>query len=312
MRNQFSHSVVSDSVTPWIAAHQFMIYIYSEEFILEELTLCINNCGNQLKSWPKSVVFAYELGREALGEDDDEQGGIGTPGDETGTHKNGLEPLLVCPSPIARGRWSVMAAGVLWHRSKHSSVLWLEKLRLGTGGVMDRDLTHPTPSSWWTGRLYYVWVAVVPARETAQIFHILKKNKGAASTSQVLCKHYLWSVCKSLSCVQLFETPWTPAHLAPLSVGILQARILEWVAMPSSRGSSQSRNRILISSVSYIGKQVLCHYSHLGSPLVAHTNLKLHSEENSWKGGSILTKLTQYESITGTGGGLVAQSCLSL
>ena len=30
---------------------------------------------------------------------------------------------------------------------------------------------------------------------------------------------------------------WTVAHQAPLSMGILQARILEWVAMPSSRGS---------------------------------------------------------------------------
>ena len=30
-------------------------------------------------------------------------------------------------------------------------------------------------------------------------------------------------------------TPWTIAHQAPLSMGILQARILEWVAMPSSR-----------------------------------------------------------------------------
>jgi len=29
---------------------------------------------------------------------------------------------------------------------------------------------------------------------------------------------------------------------APLSMGILQARILEWVAMPSSRGTSQLRD----------------------------------------------------------------------
>jgi len=29
---------------------------------------------------------------------------------------------------------------------------------------------------------------------------------------------------------------------APLSMGILQARILEWVAMPSSRESSQPRD----------------------------------------------------------------------
>ena len=40
---------------------------------------------------------------------------------------------------------------------------------------------------------------------------------------------------KSLSCVWLFATTWTVAHQATLSVGILQARILEWVAMPSSR-----------------------------------------------------------------------------
>ena len=32
--------------------------------------------------------------------------------------------------------------------------------------------------------------------------------------------------------------PWTVACQAPLSTGILQARILEWDAMPSSRGSS--------------------------------------------------------------------------
>ena len=37
-------------------------------------------------------------------------------------------------------------------------------------------------------------------------------------------------------------TPWTVCSLAGSSVhGILQARILEWVIIPFSRGSSQSR-----------------------------------------------------------------------
>ena len=36
---------------------------------------------------------------------------------------------------------------------------------------------------------------------------------------------------------------------APLSMGILQARILEWVAMPSSRGSSQPRDRIQVPRI---------------------------------------------------------------
>ena len=32
--------------------------------------------------------------------------------------------------------------------------------------------------------------------------------------------------------VRLFANLWTVAHQAPLSIGILQARILEWVACP--------------------------------------------------------------------------------
>ena len=53
------------------------------------------------------------------------------------------------------------------------------------------------------------------------------------------------SCAQSLSCVQLFVTPWTVACQARLSMGILQVRILEWVAMPSSRGSSQPRSPTL-------------------------------------------------------------------
>ena len=46
-------------------------------------------------------------------------------------------------------------------------------------------------------------------------------------------------VCAQLlSHVQLLVTLWTVVHQAPLFMGILQARILEWVAMPSLRGSS--------------------------------------------------------------------------
>ena len=47
---------------------------------------------------------------------------------------------------------------------------------------------------------------------------------------------------QSLSRVRLFGTPWIVACQAPLSKGILQARILEWVAVPSSRVTFQSRD----------------------------------------------------------------------
>ena len=56
-------------------------------------------------------------------------------------------------------------------------------------------------------------------------------------------------VCAALSHVQLFATPWILAHQAPLSMGILQARILEWLAMPSSRGSSQPRDQTQVSHI---------------------------------------------------------------
>ena len=46
------------------------------------------------------------------------------------------------------------------------------------------------------------------------------------------------AVLSLLSCVRLFMTPWTVACQAPLSMRILQTRILEWVAMPFSRESS--------------------------------------------------------------------------
>ena len=55
--------------------------------------------------------------------------------------------------------------------------------------------------------------------------------------------YYLCAVLLVSCCVQLCVNLRTVAHQAPLSMGILQTRILEWVAMPSSRGSSQPRDR---------------------------------------------------------------------
>ena len=47
---------------------------------------------------------------------------------------------------------------------------------------------------------------------------------------------------KSLSRVQLFATPWTCSLPGSSICGILQARILEWVAISFSRRSSQIRD----------------------------------------------------------------------
>jgi len=52
-------------------------------------------------------------------------------------------------------------------------------------------------------------------------------------------------------------------------MGILQARILEWVAMPSSRGSSQTRDR---TQVAHIAGEFFS-LSHRGSPVQAVLSL---------------------------------------
>ena len=54
---------------------------------------------------------------------------------------------------------------------------------------------------------------------------------------------------QSLSRVRLFGTPWIVACQAPLSMGILQARILEWVAMLSSKRSSQPRYQTQVTHI---------------------------------------------------------------
>ena len=57
------------------------------------------------------------------------------------------------------------------------------------------------------------------------------------------------SKCYSLSCVRLFVTPWTvlPANLSVH--GILQAWILEWVAISFSRGSFWLRDQTQVSCI---------------------------------------------------------------
>ena len=61
---------------------------------------------------------------------------------------------------------------------------------------------------------------------------------------------FLRSMCVLVSqSYPILVTPWTVARQAPLSMETLQARILEWVAMLSSRGSSQPRDETQVSHV---------------------------------------------------------------
>ena len=86
-------------------------------------------------------------------------------------------------------------------------------------------------------------------------FSSLKAFARATSINQVA--HTCACCTKSLqSCPTLCDPmdcslPGSSVH------GTLQARILEWVAMPSSRGSSRPRDRNRVSYVSCMGRQVL-------------------------------------------------------
>ena len=103
--------------------------------------------------------------------------------------------------------------------------------------------THP---------VLFLTVFFFPVREFLCIHSVYHIQYYALSTQsdilEVLNKR-MKSLCM-LSCfshVWLFGTLWTAACQALLSMGILQARILEWVAMPSSRRFSWPRNWTCIS-----------------------------------------------------------------
>ena len=77
-----------------------------------------------------------------------------------------------------------------------------------------------------------------------EIFH-----QGISSLGCIRLFILFYMVVQLLSHVQLFATPWTVAHQAPPSMGILQTRVLEWGAISFSRGSSQPRNRTPVSCI---------------------------------------------------------------
>ena len=63
----------------------------------------------------------------------------------------------------------------------------------------------------------------------------------------------IFSSVQSLSCVRVFETPWTLGVLPDSCIhGIFQARVLQWVAISFSRESSWPRDWTQVSCI--IGK----------------------------------------------------------
>ena len=82
-------------------------------------------------------------------------------------------------------------------------------------------------------------------------------------------KMVLCCVLRCAKSLQLCPTLQDPMDCSPLGSsvhGSLQARILEWGALPSSRGSSRPRDGSHTSYACHVGRWVLYLLSHLGSP----------------------------------------------
>ena len=95
--------------------------------------------------------------------------------------------------------------------------------------------------------------------KSLQVEQPLEKNWGPGNEEEGPCEKLNVCACKLKSCLTLCHpTDCSPPGSSVL--GTLQARTLEWVAMPSSRGSSRPRDGTHISCFSSIGsQQVLYH-----------------------------------------------------
>ena len=127
--------------------------------------------------------------------------------------------------------------GEVWEgaQSSHTAALWGQHFSLRAHRLLSpgRPIQSCCPVFTWRGWLAYwpLWLNLI-------------------SSPLVQSSQEVWT-WTSLSCVQLFVTPWTTVH------GILQARILEWVAVPFFRGSSNAGNPHW--------RQILYQLSHQGS-----------------------------------------------
>ena len=90
------------------------------------------------------------------------------------------------------------------------------------------------------------------------IFLVLVNTFEASGRYDHGCVCKVASVCLTICNPMDCSPPGSSIH------GILQARILEWVAMSFSRRSSWPRDQTCVSYISFIGRLILYHFHHLG------------------------------------------------
>ena len=116
--------------------------------------------------------------------------------------------------------------------------------------VWEKPSSSSTSLPWLTMEIQ-MWNLIPPAvYKTNSLFTQEPTHVGllGGSSSSLLSKSL--QPCPALCDLMGYSLLGSSVH------GILQARILEWVAMPSSRGSFQHRDQTCVSYVSWTGRWV--------------------------------------------------------
>ena len=116
------------------------------------------------------------------------------------------------------------------------------------------------PAGIWTGT-YTVIYPESPVGPLQTLDHVgqLLITDLALSLSLYISMYTYNNTHSAHAVTKLCPALCDPMHCSPpgfSACGVFQARILEWVAVTSSRGSSQFRNWTHISSISCIGRQI--------------------------------------------------------
>ena len=157
-------------------------------------------------------------------------------------HWNSIQPWKVqMPTSIHRNLTNIHCTR--WEQTQlHNNIpigkfLTVQGLRLHTSNADSKDLIPGLGTK------------IPYASQCGQI----ERNKEINNNNKKECAYYIIVACL-LGHVRLFVTPWTIAPWGSYTHGIFQARILEWVATYSSRGSSPCRDQPWVSCISCIDR----------------------------------------------------------
>ena len=171
-------------------------------------------------------------------------------------------------------------------------ILWI----INTGSALHTH-THTHTHGWWAGEMGRE--CCMPLHRSRPPYKILNNIKTAsrpqhARSTTNFCKavpqrfFILKNECPCYRClvshVRLCATPWPVAQQAPVSMGIFQARILEWVAISSSRDlpdpGTEPQSPALLADSLPLSHLPRCPYpGHVHYPVYHHTRLSQETKE---------------------------------